>query len=129
MKPTAISIAVVQHQGRFLIGRRPPGKPLAGLWEFPGGKILPGETPEQAAVRECREETGVDALVVAPFPDVVHHYDHGPVHLYFFSCSPVDPVAEPLAPFRWVEVVDLRRYEFPEANSRLLDFLAEDYAT
>src|SRR5437764_2006476 len=58
--PTPIAVAVVEKDGHFLVGQRPEGVSLAGLWEFPGGKIEPGESPEAAAVRECLEETGVD---------------------------------------------------------------------
>lgn len=57
MSPQSIAIAVVQRGEQFLIGQRPLGVALAGLWEFPGGKVLPGESPEAAAVRECQEET------------------------------------------------------------------------
>ena len=121
-----IAIAVVQHQGRYLIGQRPSGKPLAGKWEFPGGKILPGETAEVSAARECLEETGLGVLVVAPFPEIVHQYAHGKVHLHFFSCSPIDSAVEPREPFRWVEAAELGEYEFPEANRVLVAFLLEN---
>ena len=58
-RPTLVAIAVVEHDGCFLVGVRPEGKPLAGFAEFPGGKVDHGETPEQAAIRECREESGL----------------------------------------------------------------------
>src|SRR4029079_19393384 len=58
--PTPIAIAIVEHSGSFLVGRRPEGAALAGLWEFPGGKIEPGETAEEAAGREWLVETGLD---------------------------------------------------------------------
>ena len=120
-----ISIAVVQHAGRFLIGRRPEGVPLSGLWEFPGGKIQPGETAEQAAVRECKEETGLAALLAAPYPDVVHEYDHGSIRLHFFACTPLDPEAKPKPPFCWVAASELTDYEFPAANAALIDHLIQ----
>ena len=60
-EPVEIAIAVVEHEGRFLIGLRPPGAPLAGLWEFAGGKLEPGETPQMAAARECLERGRTDA--------------------------------------------------------------------
>ena len=122
--PTRIAIAVVEHDGRFLIGQRPPGVPLAGLWEFPGGKIEPGETAEQAAVRECREEAG---LVVQPnfhYPNAAHDYAHGTVELAFIACGLVNrEKVEPQPPFRWVEGKDLRDYEFPAANQALIQHL------
>src|SRR5262245_8496491 len=100
---TLIAIAVVEQEGRFLIGQRPAGIPLAGLWEFPGGKIEQGEKPEAAAVRECLEETG---LVVEPlfrYPEHVQEYEHDRVQLFFIACR-IRPgsACEPKAPFRWV---------------------------
>ena len=74
---TLIAIAVVEQDGRFLIGQRPPGVPLAGLWEFPGGKVEPGESPEQAAIRECREEAGIEVTIVGEYPDRMERYSHG----------------------------------------------------
>ncbi len=119
-----IAIAVVESNGRFLVGQRPPGAPLAGLWEFPGGKIQPGETPEQAAIRECLEETGLTVCVdpsdrLAP---AEHDYPHGRVALHFFHCAPVDSTS-PREPFRWVAAADLAQLEFPAANRALLSEL------
>ncbi len=121
--PKAIAIAVVEHQGRFLIGRRPEGVALAGLWEFPGGKVEPGETAADAATRECREETGYAIQVVGEYPSVVQHYDHGSVHLRFFACRPLDPTQPPRAPFVWVAREALADYEFPAGNRELLAIL------
>src|SRR5437764_1460518 len=89
--PTQIAIAIVEYDDRFLIGQRPPGVALAGLWEFPGGKIEPGETPAAAAVRECLEETTLNVSVAGEYPDVVHQYDHGRLHIHFLKCRPEDP--------------------------------------
>src|SRR5262245_23048023 len=88
-EPTPIAIAVVEHAGRYLVGRRPEGVPLAGLWEFPGGKVRDGETPEKAAASECLEETGLEVHVGQAYPEVVHAYEHGQVRLSFFACTPV----------------------------------------
>ena len=123
MPPTEIAIAVVARDGEFLIGQRPAGVPLAGLWEFPGGKLLPGETPATAAARECQEETGLHVQVGEAYPDVVHDYDHGRLRLHFFACQPVDPDQTPLAPFRWVARARLADYSFPAANARLVAWL------
>jgi 8-oxo-dGTP diphosphatase len=121
--PTRIAIAVVEHDGRYLIGRRPEGAPLAGLWEFPGGKIQAGETAELAAARECLEETGLAVEVGPAYPSVVHQYAHGKVALEFFACRPFEPARTPKAPFRWVLAADLGDYEFPEANGGLVAYL------
>ncbi len=125
---TRIVIAVVEDEGRYLIGLRPEGAPLAGLWEFPGGKIEEGETPREAAARECREETGLEIQVGKEYPQVDYRYDHGDVRLYFFACTisrSLPPSSrEPKPPFRWVEAEALRDLEFPAANQELIRILS-----
>ena len=124
MPATLIAIAVVEHDGQYLIGLRPEGVALAGLWEFPGGKVHPGESAAQAAVRECREETGLAVEVVAELDTVDHQYEHGQVELHFFRCRPVDAFQKPDARFRWVPASELPAYEFPAANCQLVARLA-----
>ncbi len=98
---TTIAIAVVEHDDHFLIGVRPEGVPLAGFWEFPGGKIQPDESPEAAAARrECLEETGLDVVIGAAYPEVVHQYDHAKLRLHFLAARPVDAKVTPQPPFR-----------------------------
>ncbi|HEV3024500.1 MAG TPA: (deoxy)nucleoside triphosphate pyrophosphohydrolase [Pirellulales bacterium] len=118
-----IAVAVVEHDGRFLIGQRPSGVALAGLWEFPGGKVEPGETSAAAAARECLEETGLAIEVGEPYPAVVHQYEHGKVVLEFFACRAVDPSQSPQPPFRWVTHLELAGYPFPAANAGLIELL------
>lgn len=117
---TNIAIAVVELDGRFLIGQRPPGVALAGLWEFPGGKVEPGETAESAAVRECQEETGLVVEVVGQYPTIEHTYAHGGVLLHFFQCRPVDRRVLPAAHFQWIGRSELKDYAFPAANEAIL---------
>jgi 8-oxo-dGTP diphosphatase len=118
-----IAIAVVEREGHFLIGLRPAGEPLAGLWEFPGGKIEPGETPEQAAVRECLEEAGLAVRVTGAYPRVAHDYEHAAVCLHFFACAALEQRKPLPSRFRWVARPELARYAFPAANAGLLDLL------
>ena len=92
-----IAIAVVEREGQFLIGLRPAGAPLAGYWEFPGGKTAKGETPEDAARRECLEETGVTVRVIGEYPPATFDYPHGRVLLRFFACQAIDRL-RPLPP-------------------------------
>jgi 8-oxo-dGTP diphosphatase len=124
--PTPIAIAVVEHEGKHLIGQRPEGKPLAGLWEFPGGKVEAGETPAEAAARECLEEVGIRVTVGAPYPEVIQQYDHDRVRLHFFRCTLADPatIDDVAAGYRWVASAELPAYEFPKANGALVAFLA-----
>jgi len=120
---TQIAIAVVQRGEDFLIGQRPPGVALAGLWEFPGGKVQPDESPEEAAVRECAEETGLAVVARSRYPERVQDYDHGRVHLHFIHCELLHASAPPNAPFRFVPRSELGNYEFPAGNRALLDHL------
>lgn len=84
---TIISVvagALMRPDGSFMLGSRPQGKPYAGYWEFPGGKVEAGETPFAALVREFREETGIEVRHATPWLTRVHHYEHASVHLRFF---------------------------------------------
>jgi mutator protein MutT len=119
-----IAIAVVDRDGSFLIGQRPQGVPLAGLWEFPGGKIEAGETAEVAAVRECLEETGLQVEPLFQYSPQAHEYEHGCVALCFVACRLARGEQDiPSAPFRWVRREELRDYAFPAGNAAILDVL------
>ncbi len=118
--PVEIALAVVRHGDRVLIGQRPEGPPLAGYWEFSGGKILPDETPQEAAARECREETGLEIRVGALLSLVDHQYEHGRVRLHFFAAEPLEAARPPAGPFRWIAIADLPAYRFPPANAGLI---------
>ena len=120
---SVIAVAVVEQDGRYLIGRRPHGVPLSGLWEFPGGKVEPGETPREAAARECLEETGCEVRVRSAYPIVDHQYDHGRVLLHCFDCVPVDPGKPPRPPFEWVAATKLGELSFPAANAAIIERL------
>jgi 8-oxo-dGTP diphosphatase len=124
----AVSIAVVEHNGRYLIRQRPSGAPLAGFWEFPGGKVHADETPEAAALRECREETGLAVTAVELLAEVDHTYDHGALRLAFYRCAPVDPACPPLGNFGWVDAAALANLKFPPANARVLEAIARCHA-
>ena len=120
-----IAIAIVQDQDQFLAGPRGSDQVLAGYWEFPGGKIEAGETAEQAAIRECLEETGLSVQIVGQYPGVEHSYEHGTVQLHFFDCRPLAECPPPQAPFRWIPRQALQEYRFPAANESLLALLQE----
>lgn len=118
-----IAIAVVQREDCFLIGKRSGDIALTGLWEFPGGKIELGETPEQAAERECYEETGLAIRVVGPLLETTESYDHAVVRLHFFHCELIDRQSVPRVPFRWTGRTELADYSFPEGNREVLRLL------
>ncbi len=119
-----IAVAIVERDGQFLVGQRPEGVALAGYWEFPGGKLDDGELPAEAAVRECREETGLVVDVVKALSTVHHRYDHGAVVLHFFLCRLRDPRASsPLRPFAWVARNELAQLAFPPANQNVVQSL------
>ncbi|HEV3136956.1 MAG TPA: (deoxy)nucleoside triphosphate pyrophosphohydrolase [Pirellulales bacterium] len=124
LRPVQIAVAVVENEGQFLIGLRPEGVPLAGLWEFPGGKLEPGESAENAAIRECLEETGLMVRVAGEYPPASHSDERGTVRLRFFACAPAASQPELPARFRWVKSADLNRYSFPPANAELLNQLS-----
>ncbi|HEX3872453.1 MAG TPA: (deoxy)nucleoside triphosphate pyrophosphohydrolase [Pirellulales bacterium] len=128
MTPLRIAIAVVQQDGEFLIGQRPEGVLFAGLWEFPGGKVEPDETPEAAAIRECLEETGLAVDVRGTYPTVAQRFDDKPVEIHFFACTPRYDAATPRAPFRWVPQSSLADYTFPPANAALMHELVRGAA-
>jgi 8-oxo-dGTP diphosphatase len=124
--PTPIAIAVVEHEGCFLIGQRPAGVPLAGLWEFPGGKMAPGETPEAAAVRECLEETGLAVEPVFRYPEHTQQYDHDQVQLHFIACRlTIRSRPDVRPPLRWVRREHLVDFTFPIGNAGLIEILAK----
>ena len=120
-----IAAGVVRHAGRILIARRRKDAMLGGLWELPGGKVEPGETPSQAAAREIREEVGVDAAVGEQIATVNHAYSHFRITLHVFDCRLIAGRATAIgcAAVRWVRPDELDDYAFPRANRRVIDLL------
>lgn len=120
--------AILRKNGRLLIGRRPDHGLLGGLWEFPGGKIESGETPEQALCRELREELGVGVDAASPVAQVTHAYTHFSITLFGIPCALKRGVPRPLvhSELRWVRPGDLDRYAMPEANRKLIRKLKEE---
>jgi len=108
--------------GRIFVQRRPPDGLLGGLWEFPGGKIRPGESPAGACAREVLEETGFPVRVGDPVAVVRHAYSHFRVVLHAFECRGADgtPTLRGADAWAWVAPADLSRYAFPGANRKIL---------
>jgi len=124
--PVQVTAALIRRDGRYLITLRPEGSHLSGHWEFPGGKLDPGETLEECVVREVEEETGLRIRVEEKAAEVVHHYPEMSVHLHFFNCRPVEGKAEPIgcAEVAWVDREELGAYRFPPADARLIEDIA-----
>jgi 8-oxo-dGTP diphosphatase len=125
----AVVAAVIEHDGAFLVTRRQSGVHLAGLWEFPGGKINPGETHEQALRREMREELDADVEVNELVYYTVHGYDDRTVSLYFYRCTLTGEPAPQLGQqMRWVPRAELSTLGFPPADEELITRLAAGQA-
>jgi 8-oxo-dGTP diphosphatase len=117
-----VAIALCWRDGRLLVTRRPSGVHLAGRWEFPGGKLGTGETPEACAERELLEEVGVVAQARARRPLIVWEYPERSVTLHPIDCDwqDGDGIAREVAELRWVAPSELGTLDFPEANASLV---------
>ena len=130
MKIVLVSaMALIDPDGRVLLALRPEGKSLAGLWEFPGGKVDPGETPEAALIRELREELGIEtkASCLAPLTFASHSYDDFHLLMPLFACRRWEGIAtgregQTLA---WVRPEKLRDYPMPPADIPLIPILRD----
>jgi 8-oxo-dGTP diphosphatase len=124
-----VACALVDADGRVLIAQRPEGKQLAGLWEFPGGKIEPGETPEEAVVRELDEELGIEtkAACLAPLTFASHSYGSFHLLMPLFVCRRFwgTPMAKEHQTLKWVRPKQMRDYPMPEADIPLVAHLID----
>ena len=122
-----IALAIILHptDGTVLIAQRKTDAHLGNLWEFPGGKCWEGETPEECAVRETREETGLEVTILEAWPLITYAYPERTVTLYPFLCQAdsADAEARESRQVAWVSREELSRYPFPEANRPLLERL------
>ena len=118
------AIAVIEKDGRFLIQKRPAGGLLAGLWEFPGGKVEPGESPTAALRREIREELGVEVENVRRLTSVRHAYTRFRVTLHAYACGIRDQDFRTGPRRRWVTLTSIRKYPLPSGSVKIVDFLA-----
>lgn len=130
MKLVLVSaVALVDPDGRVLIAQRPVGKAMSGLWEFPGGKIEAGETPEAALMRELREELGIDtwASCLAPLSFASHAYPEFHLLMPVFVCRKWRGAPQPRehSALKWVRPRDLTSYPMPPADLPLLPVLRD----
>lgn len=130
MKVLLVSaVALIDPDGRILLAQRPEGKSLAGLWEFPGGKVEPGESPETALIRELHEELGIDtfASCLAPLTFASHSYPDFHLLMPLFACRKWQGMVRPREGqnLAWVRAADLRRYPMPPADEPLIPILRD----
>lgn len=123
------AVALVDADGRVLLAERPEGKSLAGLWEFPGGKIEPGETPEACLIRELKEELGIDTWTscLAPLTFASHTYPDFHLLMPLYACRRWQGTPHPHEGQRlaWVRARDLKDYPMPPADLPLIPILRD----
>lgn len=124
-----VAAALIDEDGRVLISQRPPGRSLAGLWEFPGGKLETGERPEEALIRELREELGlvVSEACLAPLTFASHAYADMHLLMPLYVCRRWAGLAQPLEgqTLRWVRPAALRELSMPPADAPLIPALVD----
>ncbi len=124
-----VAAALVDADGRVLITQRPKGKALEGLWEFPGGKIASDERPEDALIRELREELGIEvkAARLAPLTFASHAYEDFHLLMPLYVCRRWEGVVRPLEgqALKWARPKDLRSYPMPPADAPLIPHLVD----
>jgi A/G-specific adenine glycosylase len=120
-----VAVAVILRGKRFYIQKRPDAGHLGGLWEFPGGKLLPGETPERGVVRECREEIGADLEILGRLARVRHAYTHFRIDLHVFICRMKTGRIRTERPHRWIGIGEIDCSPFPAANHRIFPRLRD----
>lgn len=126
---TVVACALIDPDDRILLAQRPAGKSMAGLWEFPGGKIEPGETPEEALIRELHEELGIETKTacLAPLTFASHAYDKFHLLMPLYICRRWWGTAQSREDqaLKWVRAKNLRDYPMPEADLPLIPALQD----
>ena len=130
MKTVLVSaVALIDPDGRILIAQRPEGKSMAGLWEFPGGKVEAGETPEACLIRELHEELGIDTWesCLAPLTFASHTYEDFHLLMPLYACRKWGgtAVANEGQTLKWVRPRDMRDYPMPPADLPLIPILRD----
>lgn len=123
------AVALIDADGRVLLAKRPKGRPMAGLWEFPGGKIEAGETPEACLIRELHEELGIDTWesCLAPLTFASHSYEDFHLLMPLFACRKWQGIVQAREgqELAWVRPLQLRDYPMPPADLPLIPILRD----
>ena len=130
MKMILVSaVALIDRDGRVLLAQRPEGKSMASLWEFPGGKVEKGETPEAALVRELHEELGIETWdsCLAPLTFASHKYEDFHLLMPLYACRKWSGIVQPKEgqTLKWVAARDLSKYPMPAADLPLIPILRD----
>jgi 8-oxo-dGTP diphosphatase len=124
-----VAVALIDADGRVLLAQRPEGKAMAGLWEFPGGKVLPGEPPEAALIRELKEELGIDVAeaCLAPLTFASHRYESFHLLMPLYVCRRWNGIvaAQEGQALAWVRPQKLDQYAMPPADKPLVAMLLD----
>ncbi|MGO9388980.1 (deoxy)nucleoside triphosphate pyrophosphohydrolase [Rhodoblastus sp.] len=124
-----VAVALIDADDRILLAQRPPGKQLAGLWEFPGGKVDPGERPEAALIRELREELGIEVkeACLAPLTFASHAYESFHLLMPLYVCRRWQGLVSPREgqALKWLRARQLRDVPMPPADEPLIPALIE----
>ena len=121
-----VCAAIIRENGKILVSNRPDSKAAAGKWEFPGGKVEPGESFGACIIREMQEELALDVMPLDVIFDIIHHYPAGAIRLVFLRCirkNSKEPVAKEGQEFRWIPLKGLRDLDFLEADKALCELL------
>ncbi len=126
---TEVVAALIWQGEKFMICQRPPHKARGLLWEFVGGKVEPGETKEQALIRECQEELAISLSVGDVFMDVVHEYSDLTVHLTLFNATIAEGEPQKLEhnDIKWITPNEIQNYDFCPADEEILLKICEVY--
>ena len=132
MKTLLVSAALlIDEKGRILLAQRPEGKSLAGMWEFPGGKVEPDESPELALIRELKEELAieVDAVDIKPLTFVVHPYNHFRLLMLLYHCRHWQGAPQGLEgqALRWISLAEIDALPLPPADKPLVEYLRKNF--
>jgi len=128
MTPLAVVAGIIERDGEIFISRRPLTTARGGLWEFPGGKIEEGETPQQALVRELQEELGIETQVTSIYDARINAYPERTVLVLFYKCRLVknEPQALEAMEIKWVKPAEITEYNFAAADKGVAERLKEE---
>ena len=123
---TKVVAGIIKHNGQYLITKRFENSHLGGMWEFPGGKIIKGESEKIALKRELKEEVGIDCSVGKLVYETSYHYPDISINIKFYRCKLLSGEPQPLecAAVKWIKQSELSQYEFPPSDIKLIEMLS-----